>query len=41
MIVLPPVIAELFPAIMGLVAGAALWGLAMYTKRHAHDPDAD
>jgi len=40
MIILPPIIAELFPAIMGAIAAASGWGLAMYTKRHAHDRDA-
>lgn len=30
-----PMVAELFPAIMGLVAAAGLGGLALYTKRVA------
>lgn len=33
MIVMPPVAAELFLAIMGLIVAASGWGLAMYIKR--------
>jgi hypothetical protein len=36
MVTLPRVIAELFPAIMGLIAAGAGYGLARYTKRQTH-----
>ena len=39
MIVLPPIIAELFPAIMGFAAAFGGWRLAQYTKRHANSGD--
>ena len=30
--------AEMFPALAGFVAGCALYAVALYTKKHAHDP---
>src|SRR3546814_5159681 len=36
-LVLPPIVAELMPAIVGLFVAAGGWGLALYTKKHAHD----